>query len=48
MQSHELRISSPQDQRFRFVAGLFYARSQHDIVQDYLINNLAGPTPIPP
>ena len=33
MQSHELRISSPQDQRFRFVGGLFYARNQHDIEQ---------------
>jgi iron complex outermembrane recepter protein len=48
MQSHELRISSPQDQRFRFVGGLFYARNQHDIEQRYLISNLAGPTAIPP
>ena len=48
MQSHELRISSPQDQRFRFVAGLFYARNQHDIEQRYLITNLAGPSTIPP
>ncbi|HZF25309.1 MAG TPA: TonB-dependent receptor [Steroidobacteraceae bacterium] len=40
-QSHELRISSPQDQRFRFVAGLFYQRQQHDIEQRYKINNLA-------
>ena len=43
MQSHELRISSPQDQRFRFVAGLFYARNQHDIEQRYLINDLGRP-----
>jgi outer membrane receptor protein involved in Fe transport len=42
MQSHELRISSPQDQRFRFVGGLFYARNQHDIEQRYLINDLAA------
>ncbi|HKE44914.1 MAG TPA: TonB-dependent receptor [Steroidobacteraceae bacterium] len=41
MQSHELRISSPPDQRFRFVAGLYYARNQHDIEQRYEINNLA-------
>ena len=26
-ESHELRLSSPQDQRFRFVAGLFYQRT---------------------
>jgi outer membrane receptor protein involved in Fe transport len=48
MQSHELRISSPQDQRFRFVAGLYYARNQHDIEQNYQINNLAGPNATPP
>jgi iron complex outermembrane receptor protein len=40
-QSHELRISSPKDRRFRFVAGLFYQRQQHDIEQRYVINNLA-------
>jgi len=40
-QSHELRITSPQDQRFRFVAGLFYQRQQHEIEQRYKINNLA-------
>lgn len=27
--SHELRISSSQDQRFRWVAGLFYQRQEH-------------------
>jgi iron complex outermembrane recepter protein len=48
MQSHELRISSPQDWRFHFVAGLYYARNQHDIEQRYEVNNLAGPNAIPP
>jgi len=48
MQSHELRISSPPEQRFRFVAGLFYERNQHDIEQRYEVNNLAGPNAIPP
>ena len=43
MLSQELRISSAQEQRFRYVAGLFYEQQQHDILQDYLINNLAGP-----
>ncbi len=43
MLSQEIRISSAQEQRFRYVAGLFYEQQQHDILQDYLINNLAGP-----
>ncbi len=47
MLSQELRIISPQDKRFRYLAGLFYARQQHDILQDYLINNLAGPNADP-
>jgi iron complex outermembrane receptor protein len=36
--SEELRISSPSDDRLRFVAGLFYERQSHHILQDYLIN----------
>jgi outer membrane receptor protein involved in Fe transport len=40
-QSHELRISSPRDRRLRFVAGLFYQRQRHDILQQYVINGLA-------
>jgi len=39
-QSHELRISSPQDRRARFVAGVFYQDQSHDIYQDYQINGL--------
>lgn len=38
--SHELRISSPQDRRARFVAGLFYQDQSHDIFQNYQINGL--------
>lgn len=41
-QSHELRLSSPQDDRLRFVAGLYYHRQEHDIFQRYLINDLAS------
>jgi iron complex outermembrane recepter protein len=41
MWSNELRLSSPRDQRFRFVAGLFAQNSEHTIQQDYKINNLA-------
>ncbi|HMN53200.1 MAG TPA: TonB-dependent receptor [Sphingopyxis sp.] len=39
--SQELRISSPQDERFRVVAGLFYQRQSNHIHQDYLIPGLA-------
>ena len=39
--SHELRISSPQGNKFRFVAGLFYQDQQHYILQDYVIKDLA-------
>ena len=47
MFSQELRISSDPDQRFRYVAGLFYNRQEHDIQQDYQIANLAGPDASP-
>ena len=39
--SHELRLASPQDQRFRWVAGLFYEYQFHYINQDYQIPGLA-------
>ena len=39
--SHELRIASPGGDRFRFLAGLFYQRQTHAILQDYIINNLS-------
>ena len=38
--SHELRLSSPKEQRFRFVVGAFTERQSHDIQQRYLINGL--------
>lgn len=40
--SQELRISSPQENRFRVVAGLFYQRQSNAIHQDYKVNNLAS------
>jgi iron complex outermembrane receptor protein len=40
--SHELRIASPQDQRLRFVAGLFWMDQSHDIEQRYRVDNLAS------
>ena len=39
--SHELRISTPQDRRARFVGGLFTQRQEHGIEQRYLIDNLS-------
>jgi len=39
--SHELRIASPQDQRLRFVAGLFWMDQTHDIQQRYKVDGLA-------
>ena len=40
--SQELRISSPQDERFRVVAGLFFQRQSNEIHQDYRVPGLAG------
>ncbi len=39
--SHEIRISSPQDNRFRFVGGYFFQKQYHDIQQDYRIDGIA-------
>ena len=39
--SHELRISSPQDNRFRMVVGLFWQQQRHDIFQRYKVDDLA-------
>ena len=40
--SHELRLSSPADDRFRYTVGLFYQSSANDIQERYLIDDLAG------
>lgn len=39
--SQELRIASPQDERLRFVGGVFYQRQSNQIFQDYQVANLA-------
>jgi len=39
--SHELRLASPKDDRFRFVAGIFSQRQSHDIEQRYKVDNFA-------
>ncbi len=41
--SHELRMTSPKDYRFRFTAGLFLQRQVHEILQDYVVNNGGDP-----
>lgn len=46
-ESHELRFASPADNRFRFIAGLFYQRQVHDIYQRYQIKNLFDDFEVP-
>ncbi|MDE1895129.1 MAG: TonB-dependent receptor [Pseudomonadota bacterium] len=45
--SHELRLVSPSDDRLRLVAGAFWQKQKHDIMQDYLINGLADSLSVP-
>lgn len=40
-QSHELRIASPAENRFRFVAGVFWQKQDNDIQERYRIDGLA-------
>lgn len=37
----EFRVSSPQDSRLRLIAGLFWQRQEHNIEQNYIIDNIA-------
>ncbi len=39
--SHELRVASPQENRFRVLLGAFYQRQTNHIYQNYLVDNLA-------
>jgi len=45
--SQELRLSSPQEERFRFQVGAFYQRQTHDIQQQYKIDGLASFLEVP-
>lgn len=45
--SHELRVASPQENRLRFVGGLFWQTQDHDIHQDYRIDGLADADAVP-
>lgn len=40
--SHELRLSSPNEDRFRITAGLFYQTHKHDIEQRYKIDGFGS------
>ncbi|MBV8978627.1 MAG: TonB-dependent receptor [Alphaproteobacteria bacterium] len=46
-QSHELRVVSSDEGPFRFTAGLFYQRQNHDIIQQYVVPNFADNLSIP-
>jgi outer membrane receptor protein involved in Fe transport len=37
----EFRISSPSESRLRLIAGLFWQRQEHNIEQNYIIDNIA-------
>ncbi|HEY6641212.1 TonB-dependent receptor [Povalibacter sp.] len=41
-QSHEIRLSSPADQRLRFLVGAFYQFQEHEIFQNYQIAGLGS------
>ena len=45
--SHELRIATPSDRRFRLIAGLFYQRQTHNIEQNYIIDNIGDAITVP-
>lgn len=45
--SQEFRVASPQEDRFRIVAGLFYQRQANLIHQDYFVPNLASNLSVP-
>ena len=47
MDSHELRLASPKEDRLRVVGGLFWEKSVHDIEQRYMINGLANSLSVP-
>jgi len=43
----ELRISSPQENRLRLIAGLFAQRQVHQITQNYIIDGIADAITVP-
>lgn len=45
--SHELRVTSPAEDRLRFTAGLFWQEQTHNIQQRYKIDDLASVISVP-
>lgn len=45
-QSHEIRLSSPSDNRLRFLVGAFYQKQEHEIFQNYQIRGLGVDTSV--
>jgi len=45
--SHEFRVATPAENRFKLVAGLFYQKQTHNIEQRYRIDNLQDLIEIP-
>ncbi len=45
--TQELRIASPSEDRFRFVAGIFFERQGHKIHQDYKIDGIGTDISVP-
>ncbi|HNR75614.1 MAG TPA: TonB-dependent receptor [Parvularculaceae bacterium] len=45
--ANEIRISSPQDQRLRLVAGFFQNHQRHNIHQQYIVRNLNDALEVP-
>jgi iron complex outermembrane receptor protein len=46
-QSHELRVSSPAENRWRLTAGVFTQRQTHSILQSYRVAGLTGDFIVP-
>jgi outer membrane receptor protein involved in Fe transport len=47
MQSHEVRVTSPKENRWRVVGGLFYQTFDHDIFQRYKVDNISTTIAVP-
>mgnify|MGYP001352492204 CR=1 FL=1 len=45
--ANEIRVSSPQDQRLRLVAGFFQNHQRHNIHQQYIVRNLNDALEVP-
>ncbi len=46
-ENHEFRLTTSKDARLRLVAGAFYERQSHHILQDYKINGISDNITIP-